>query len=277
MSSRKHFQINPFWVIPIVIFLVSSSTLQSQEISTVAEVYNFEVGDVFHRENSEFDLYGGFYELTNETVISKEYSTSGETLFYIFDVDCRYHSSENPNFVYSTYTYTLAFTSLNDLIYLGNIDSVYSSSEQYNGRIVNYCYIPLFEGFREYRFVEGCGFAYNDYLNGGGAWGAHKELLYYNKGGEEWGTPNIAVSTEESLALDNSIHVFPNPASDHIYLQTDNNNSGDLEILSLSGITVKKAKLSTNQKIDISELSPGIYILKIEQEGKQTFKKLIKH
>lgn len=276
MSSRKHFQINPFWVIPIVIFLVSSSTLQSQEISTVAEVYNFEVGDVFHRENSEFDLYGGFYELTNETVISKEYSTSGETLFYIFDVDCRYHSSENPNFVYSTYTYTLAFTSLNDLVNSGNIDYVSSNPELYNGRIINYYQIDFFEGWRKYRFVEGCGLAYYDYMYGAYAGGVHKELLYYYKNGEEWGTPNIAVSTEESLALDNSIHVFPNPAGDHIYLQTDNNNSGDLEILSLSGITVKKAKLSTNQKIDISELSPGIYILKLEQEGKQIFKKLLK-
>lgn len=278
MYSTKDFSFKLSTIILILVLIIGSHRLFSQEISTVAEIYNFKVGDIFHRENSEFDLYGGFYELTNETVISKEYSTSGggQTLYYIFDVACRYQSSEDPNFVYSTYTDTLALTNLYDLINLGNIDSVYSSPELYNGRIINYYQIDFFEGFRKYRFVEGCGVVFYDYMYGAYAGGAHKELLYYYKNGEEWGTPNIAVSTNENEVIQENIRVFPNPASDYITIKNNKAGSGKLEILSLTGETIQKVNFFSNQKLNISELVPGLYVLKIKQDDQQLFKKLIK-
>ena len=95
-------------------------------------------------------------------------------------------------------------TNLFDLVNSGNIDYVSSNPELYNGRIINYYQIDFFEGWRKYRFVEGCGLAYYDYMYGAYAGGVHKELLYYYKNGEEWGTPSIAVSTEEIVDIQNN-------------------------------------------------------------------------
>jgi hypothetical protein len=62
--------------------------------------------------------------------------------------------------------------------------------------------------------------------------------------------------------------VYPNPASDFIVLNASEN--ADVVLYRLSGQRILQAKISSSrQQLDIHELTPGIYILKVEN-GNQT-------
>lgn len=77
---------------------------------------------------------------------------------------------------------------------------------------------------------------------------------------------------------DNFIRVFPNPTSDFIIIE-----NGDVPLLKLTiidnlGRIVKKQELNSDndfQKVNISDLSTGVYTLVIDAEGVRGFEKLI--
>jgi hypothetical protein len=188
-------------------------------------------------------------------------------------------TSENPEPVYDYYIDVEVYHNIDDPINETRIDSIYANSSHYNGRIVNtWNYGYSNTEFTKQKFVKGCGevsyykcyWLVNDYFE------KNDELIYFNKGGEEWGIPNIVVSAEENYAIANSIQIIPNPTRDFIIIENNKAGAGEIEIFSLTGKSIKRTIFSNNQKINISELKPGIYILKIEQGGQQIFKKLIK-
>lgn len=66
--------------------LLNLSILHAQPISTVAEIYDYEVGDVFHtRFFEEVDGYE-WEKLYSRTIIDKFYSADQDTVFYTTDV-----------------------------------------------------------------------------------------------------------------------------------------------------------------------------------------------
>jgi len=78
----------------------------------------------------------------------------------------------------------------------------------------------------------------------------------------------------------NGIVIYPNPASDHINIQTDNPGAIKLAKLSdLNGRILLTTTLLTNDnRIDISALAPGIYILTLfyQDATKESYKVSIK-
>ena len=74
-----------------------------------------------------------------------------------------------------------------------------------------------------------------------------------------------------------SVTIFPNPASDIIHISTAQFSGSSL--LSISDFTGKTTAqltiLSAITEIDISNYSPGIYFIKLENEGNQTIQKFI--
>ena len=84
------------------------------------------------------------------------------------------------------------------------------------------------------------------------------------------------VGIAEDKKENNISWIYPNPAADFVCVENDIAKTGIIEIRSLAGKSVKIERFSTRQKIDISELNPGIYILKMSIGGQQYFKKLIK-
>lgn len=79
---------------------------------------------------------------------------------------------------------------------------------------------------------------------------------------------NIDLNTNDEKNVYNKINVFPNPAKDFIQLSIEKDK--EIKIYSLNGELVKQGK-TVNKKLNISELTVGIYLLKIEGE-KQTVK-----
>ena len=86
-----------------------------------------------------------------------------------------------------------------------------------------------------------------------------------------------SASSEEQLSLiensaSNPIQIYPNPASEKVYIKAN-----ELEAVELFDLQGKKinAKLTADHSINISTLPNGVYILKLKVNGKVISKKLI--
>jgi hypothetical protein len=71
----------------------------------------------------------------------------------------------------------------------------------------------------------------------------------------------------------NIVNFFPNPVKDVIYLTQGNFDNPNVEIYNMVGVLVKQARV-TGQKIEVTDLSSGCYVLKTEQNGSRVFVKL---
>lgn len=84
-----------------------------------------------------------------------------------------------------------------------------------------------------------------------------KETIIYNNG-----TTGI---NENKL----SVNVYPNPSSDYFRVETKNTNAATINVYSLSGqlvISVNSNNLS-EEKIEVSSLQKGLYLLEIKQDS----------
>ncbi len=72
--------------------------------------------------------------------------------------------------------------------------------------------------------------------------------------------------------------LYPNPSSDHINVQLPNGVSkADLNVFDISGRLVLSSKItSQNKLVNVADLSNGVYVLKIQSEGKIGAKQFIK-
>ena len=204
----------------LLLFVCINPHLIAQTYDTLAlkvgEVYNFNVGDEFHRHylfKNEFsgDVIQNTYYI--DKILSKSYAANNDTVYYGVQV-----TTYNPNDCGGTldvdtiqryftnldsYVVTLSDSSYVDTI---NWSSSYyrtlsysATLNQYNGRRVNTLsesnYTSYVGDGQDNQFIEGCGrFDYNWSTGNcleGNCWDNHAtmSLLYYKKGAEEWGTP----------------------------------------------------------------------------------------
>lgn len=122
-----------------------------------------------------------------------------------------------------------------------------------------------------YLLVDGCFSDYIWYKGLGGPyhscdfWGEiERSLVYYKKGDETWGDPMIIVGMEETQP-GNRINVYPNPATDKLYIICD---AADLpisvEFYDLHGRLIKTAAVTeTGQQIGLQGFRRGIYSYRI--------------
>jgi len=89
----------------------------------------------------------------------------------------------------------------------------------------------------------------------------------------------IPVGLTEHLQQMLPIHLWPNPANDHVYLSATIALTGKVLVIRNSvGQLVNEEKLRTDKpNIDISNLPPGLYFVEISGDGIQGRTKLIKH
>jgi rhodanese-related sulfurtransferase len=85
----------------------------------------------------------------------------------------------------------------------------------------------------------------------------------------------VANTGIETLAF-SQIEIFPNPASQRVYLRNYSDNRQTLfRIFGLDGKPVKEGRVESNS-VDISMLKNGIYLIRFEADGKVFTRKLIK-
>lgn len=93
-------------------------------------------------------------------------------------------------------------------------------------------------------------------------------------------TVQEGTNSVQDQQLSKGITCAPNPASDHITIQNDSGISLEsISIQDINGSTINLIKMNsseTTQTLDISNLNPGIYLLKIEGETGTATKKIVK-
>jgi hypothetical protein len=102
------------------------------------------------------------------------------------------------------------------------------------------------------------------------------EQCFYNLDGRNWTifTPEGSTGINEEFE-GTSISIFPNPASDVLYIETE----ADVQNISLYTMTGQLLRSITvvdeRTTIDVSELQSGVYFLSIENEDNVITKKVI--
>ena len=245
----------------------------SQEISTVGEIYDYEIGDIFHNEGKYFDDYS---KSINE-ITDKYYSIGLDTVFYSIYYQRATQYMGDTSWNYSTGTFSFYYTHLDSLINYGEITNVFSDPNYYNGRKVN-VYSPC--DCEVKYFVEGCGLAWDYFFDQSVMQTIiDKSLVYYKKGTEEWGNPLTLYTGLSPIKDQVNISVYPNPTINSITIVADNiARLTEANIYTLNGKVVKSCILNIKgtTEIDLTTLDKGIYILELINSTNIIRKKIIK-
>ncbi|WP_223607713.1 T9SS type A sorting domain-containing protein [Chryseobacterium sp. OSA05B] len=86
-------------------------------------------------------------------------------------------------------------------------------------------------------------------------------------------TNNVVLGTKDTAVKENSISVYPNPATDFINIQSQSLIT-KIEIFDAAGIKINI--IYDHGKINVKDLSPGAYMMNIETNGKRFSEKFIK-
>lgn len=86
-------------------------------------------------------------------------------------------------------------------------------------------------------------------------------------------TPNFTLANQSFSQID-GLKMYPNPAKNNLFIETALNSDINVSIINVLGKEVINSKVS-NSSVTISGLTPGLYIVKITEEGKTSTKKLI--
>lgn len=84
---------------------------------------------------------------------------------------------------------------------------------------------------------------------------------------------NFALSSASFSQID-GLKMYPNPAKNNLYIETALNSNINVSIVNMLGKEVVKATV-VNNTVNVSNLTSGIYIVKITEEGKTSTRKLI--
>ena len=76
------------------------------------------------------------------------------------------------------------------------------------------------------------------------------------------------------VKIEDKMILYPNPASDKLYLKNVNDENLNISIFSISGIQLLKiTALKSSEPIDISSLPKGFFVLKINDQAIKFTKK----
>lgn len=86
----------------------------------------------------------------------------------------------------------------------------------------------------------------------------------------------VAVGTESST-LQNSVTIAPNPVHDILFVKTTNTDLASLQIMDIMGRTVEQISHNIPNSLDLSDLSAGVYFVRIaDKTGGSFVQKIVK-
>ena len=111
---------------------------------------------------------------------------------------------------------------------------------------------------------------------------ANNNKVYYKlksvdvDGSFEWS--NIVIVSAKQ-ANNNSIDIYPNPFNTNVTLSLVDNTPATIEVVSMQGVSVYNATANSNNlfvNINLTQLTSGVYFIKVTQNGNTTVQKLVK-
>ncbi|MDD2192223.1 MAG: T9SS type A sorting domain-containing protein, partial [Bacteroidales bacterium] len=81
-----------------------------------------------------------------------------------------------------------------------------------------------------------------------------------------------------SIQKENEILVYPNPTKDEVYITTKGEQINSYSLYNINGqVLLKNEKIKTNsQKLNLSALTKGVYVLKVVTDKNVYSRKVIK-
>ncbi len=128
------------------------------------------------------------------------------------------------------------------------------------------CFHPGFEmPNRERFYATGLGLIKEEYIDYGNSSFYGKNLLYFKKGSQSWGTPLEFIGLEEELL--EPLMLYPNPASDWVEIELPKGSNGiEISVLNQLGQVLKQQVISgPKSRISIEDLPAGVYLLQSPQ------------
>lgn len=265
---------------------IGYSTL-SQSILTRGEVYDFEIGDVFHYK---IENYPGTM-VQRYFIIDKQFSQNLDTVTYtVYQNHYTYGPSDSGT---GTVEYTtegttnMAYTNLNGPItnFGGGPYSYYDEYEDttyiYYPDTINYInpdilcgahiigyqdYPPIFESNNHtHTWGKGLGKVLDYHYDPSVGWGSyvitHRRLYYYKKGEVSCGTPinNLLSLPQNQL----SFNIFPNPSTEKFYFTMEQKQELKIQLINQFGqeVNVSIEDRFDGYMINTASLSSGMYYL----------------
>ncbi|NQY09951.1 MAG: T9SS type A sorting domain-containing protein [Flavobacteriales bacterium] len=254
---------------------------------TAADIYNFDVGDLFQHEVSYSPMScDGYVKYIERTILDKTVSANLDTMVYSvelksFEVKSLYCSNDTV-YILDTITETYIVSNKVGLNAASNNVNRYGSYAEtdytrgiaykthfdyyYNGGN-NECVSKPIGSLSIYDvpvYAEGLGL-YND-IASDFDWSSSNVLVYYEKGSTIWGTPfeeDLLTSVEAIESNSIQISVYPNSTSGSLSVQA-NSKIENVEIWNVQGeliITTSKSQ------INLDGNPAGIYLVRVITEG----------
>lgn len=253
-------------------FLFFISSISAQTVSKRSEIYDYQVGDIFHYELTAYEFSSGSHVFTNIEIMGKYYSVLQDTLFYIRSFAQHENHSWAPDWAFSKRTDTTFVVQLDSLINSGNIDTVFTDTV-FNGRKVN-----RFSSSGTYSntlqiFVEGCGLTYSHYEQISPDTDREYRLIYYKKGSEVWGIP-IPLSVRQAQNTLSLLKIFPNPSMGVINIEAPKELiEFEIRVFDISGDLIFNVK--NKRKIDLSKETNGVYYIQLITNESSVVRKVV--
>jgi hypothetical protein len=138
----------------------------------------------------------------------------------------------------------------------------------------------MFDGCaRNNTYFKGLGGPYYKCTNCCSQGGEERKLVYYKKGETEWGEKLVITGVSE-IKVNSNLKFFPNPAESFINVSNPSNlKIKKIELIDFSGRIVQmwNANDCAGNKLNIQNISPGVYLLKAETDAGVKSEKLVVH
>ncbi|MCX6268712.1 MAG: T9SS type A sorting domain-containing protein [Bacteroidetes bacterium] len=263
------------------------------------QVYNFDVGDVFHYYGSWWTSLGSWYTTrTIETILGKTVYGNYDTVSYQIEKCVRIDASYPPHYTTSFDTVTKVYNLRDAPLLLPAEFTDTLKPPDYNAKIsiqnsrlkkgvitgtniyepATSCYTNQFESmYTEDSYIFGLGHTYNYYQYwSDGLFTYSESLAYYKKGTEVWGTPlstdcSVLTNTEnKTVSQESSIDIYPNPAETaaQVFLRGFiGNDNLYFALYNFSGMQVYEGKISANPfTLNRAGRASGLYLLVISDK-----------
>ncbi len=258
---------------------------------TKREIYDFNVGDIFHYTYVNTSAYNELLEntLTIREIIDKQFFNNGDSVVYLFKDSL--HSYISPHYtngdtiVSKTELVTKSYSFKENQKMLpngaSNIDGFgwqcfWRFSDYHEQRrvlIMNDTPFAQYDGDSCWHmlcgpdvtayYLEGCGLYKRDHNHEGLT--IFTDLVYYKKGTFIWGTPiSMPLAIDEIKQGTTELNIYPNPVKrqQKLNIRTKHGESYQISIYSLQGQLIYAGVNEGSEiAINTAELSRGVYIV----------------
>lgn len=278
----------------LIISLIILSFSLTAQIPTTRAIFDYNIGDEFHARGQN---YNEPPQASRHKIIGKWFSQNSDTVFYKIqhnDYTSTFVPYPDPHleYVFYNYTDTVAYTDLDSTV----LYYLTKRSDLSNYTLINYTYDTISRycqnqlhkftfstgGFEPdmsvFHLSKGLGYLYYNHISTSAITPVDFQSfnIYYRKTNKTCGTADTVGLAIETINPNSVISIFPNPATETVYIQMPDKQAYQLEIYDMNSKLVFQKDF--NEKVlifNVSIYSKGVYIIKVHNNANSYSSKFI--